>query len=340
MADDEIVASEVVATEAPATADVPAQEAAPERKETFDETLQRVAREATEGYKRGADGKFAGRDTAQATPTVEVPGSTPVAPPDPAPPVIEAPQSLPADVKAKWATLPPDVQSYWANRESEIHKKITTDGERLKVLERYDEALRDNAEFLKANNIPQHEYVRRLAVADQMLRQNPQQALQWIAQTYGLNLNPGQQADPNSALQSKVQQLESQLTQLRQADEAARLKLAEQRIAELAKERPYLNNEGVQEFMADFLERGRAKTPEEAYEMAINAHPEVRAEIAAKAKEEAEKKAAEEAKAKAAKDARIVPLAKRPGSTPTAPIKGKSIWDTLDNVAKEVTARG
>ena len=339
MADDEIVASEV-ATEAPVTADVPAPEAAPERKETFDETLQRVAREATEGYKRGADGKFAGRDNAGATPTVEVPGSPQAAPPDPVPQVIEAPQSLPADVKAKWSQLPPDVQSYWAKRESEVHQKITTDGERLKVLERYDEALRDNAEFLKANNIPQHEYVRRLAVADQMLRQNPQQALQWIAQTYGLNLNQGRQADPNSALQSKVQQLESQLSQLRQADEAARLKLAEQRIEELAKERPYLKHEGVQEFMADFLERGRAKTPEEAYEMAVHAHPEIRAEMEAKAKAEAEKKATEEAKAKAARDAKVVPLAKRPGSTPTAPIKAKTWEQTADAVAQEIAGRG
>lgn len=336
---DEIAASEVVATEAPVTADVPAPEAAPERQETFDETLQRVAREATAREARGPDGRFIGRDTASATPAVEVPGSTPVAPPDPAPPVIEAPQSLPADVKAKWATLPPEVQTYWANRESEVHKKFTTDGERLKVLDRYDEALRDQAEFLKANNIPQHEYVRRLAVADQMLRQNPQQALQWIAQTYGLNLNPGAQPDPNSALASEVQQLKAQLTQLRQADEAARVKLAQQRIDELAKDRPYLKHEGVQELMADFLEMKRAATPEDAYEMAVRAHPEVRAEIEAKAKEEAEKKAAAEAKARAAKDAKIVPLAKRPGSTPTAPIKGRSIWDTLDNVAKEVTSR-
>jgi CHAT domain-containing protein len=339
MADEEIVASEVVATEAPVTADVPAPEAAPV-KETFDETLERVARQASEGLKRGPDGKFSGRDTAQATPAVEVPGSPQAAMPDPAPPVIEAPQSLPADVKAKWTTLPPEVQQYWSNRESEIHKKFTTDGERLKNLDRYDDALREQAEFLKANNIPQHEYVRRLAVADQMLRQNPQQALAWIAQTYGLNLNPGQQADPNSALVSEVQQLKSQLTQLRQADEAARLKLAEQRIEELAKERPYLKHEGVQEFMADFLENGRAKSPEEAYEMAINAHPEVRAEMVAKAKEEADKKAAEDAKAKAARDAKVVPLGKRPGSTPTAPIKGKNIWDTMDAVAKDVLARG
>lgn len=337
---DEIVASEVVATEATATADVPAPEAAPERAETFDETIERVAREAEFGV-RGPDGKFKSRDTAQgATPSVEVPGSTQAAPPDPAPPVIEAPQSLPADVKAKWSTLPPEVQTYWANRESEVHKKFTTDGERLKSLERYDEALRDQAEFLKQAGIPQHEYVRRLAVADQMLRTNPQQALQWISQTYGLNLNPGSRPDPNSALVSEVQQLKSQLAALRQADEAARVKLAQQRIDELAKDRPYLKHEGVQEFMADFLEMKRAATPEEAYEMAIRAHPEVRAEIEAKAKEEADKKAAEEAKAKAARDAKIVPLSKRPGSTPTAPIKGKSIWDTLDNVAKDVTSRG
>lgn len=337
MADDEIVASEV-ATEAPeVVAETPAE---PERKETFDETLQRVAREATQGYRKGADGKFVGRDTAEATPAVEVPGSPTTAPPDPAPPVIEPPQSLPADVKAKWSTLPPEVQTYWANRESEVHKKITTDGERLKVLDRYDEALREQAEFLKANNIPQHEYVRRLAVADQMLRTNPQQALQWIAQTYGLNLNAGAQPDPNSALSSEVQQLKSQLAQLRQADEAARIKLAEQRLADLAKDRPYLNNEKVQTKMALMLERGDVETVEEAYDEACYLVAEVRADMQAKAKAEAEKKAAEEAKAKAAKDAKIAPLAKRPGSTPTAPIKGKSIWDTLDNVAKEVTARG
>lgn len=337
MTDDGISASEIVSTEAPVVADTPAPEPV---KETFDETLERVAREATESLKRGPDGKFTSRDTAEATPTVEVPGSTPAAPPDPAPPVIEAPQSLPADVKAKWSTLPPDVQSYWANRESEIHKKFTTDGERLKVLERYDEALRDQAEFLRANNIPQHEYVRRLAVADQMLRTNPQQALQWISQTYGLTMNPGAQPDPNSALVSEVQQLKSQLSQLRQADEAARLSLAQQRIEELAKDRPYLKHEGIQELMADFLEMKRAATPEQAYEMAIYAHPEVRAEMDAKAKAEAEKKAAEEAKAKAARDAKIVPIAKRPGSTPTAPIKGRNIWETLDSVAKDVTSRG
>lgn len=337
MADDEIVASEVVESEAPVTADVPAPEAP---KETFDETIARVAREATQGFKQGADGKFVSRDNASATPAVEIPGSTPAAPPDPEPPVIEPPQSLPADVKAKWATLPPDVQSYWANRESEIHKKFTTDGERLKVLERYDEALRDNAEFLKANNIPQHEYVRRLAVADQMLRQNPQQALQWIAQTYGLNLNPGQQADPNSALASEVQQLKAQLASINQSHEYARLTEAQQRIEALAKDRPYIKNEAVQELMADFLEMKRATTPEQAYDMAVRAHPDVWAELQAKEKAEAEKKAAEEAKAKAARDAKIVPLGKRPGSTPTAPIKGKSIWDTLENVAKDVTSRG
>ena len=218
---DEIVASEVVSeTEVPVAADVPAPEPV---KESFDETLERVARESIEGYKRGADGKFQSRDTASATPAVEVPGSPTAAPPDPAPPVIDAPQSLPADVKAKWSQLPPDVQSYWAKRESEVHQKFTSDGERLKVLDRYDDALRERAEFLKANNIPQHEYVRRLAVADQMLRQNPQQALQWISQTYGLNLNPGASPDPNSALHSELQQLRSQIHQMQQSDEAARL---------------------------------------------------------------------------------------------------------------------
>lgn len=91
--------------------------------------------------------------------------------------------------------------------------------------------------------------------------------------------------------------------------------------------------------MDKFIRSGAAKGLEDAYEMAINAHPEIRAKRDAEAKAEAEKKAAEEAKAKAAKDAKISPLARRPGSIPTAPIKGKTIWDTADRVAAEIRAR-
>src|SRR5262245_18084371 len=83
----------------------PAPEPAVEKpKESFDESFDRIAREVTSRQERGPDGRFKAKvDAPEGAPEVpQVPGSPQAAPPDPVPPVIEAPQSLPADVKAAW----------------------------------------------------------------------------------------------------------------------------------------------------------------------------------------------------------------------------------------------
>lgn len=326
-------------TAAPTTTDVPAPEPV---KETFDETLDRVAREVTTGGLRDEQGRFQGRaGAANATPAVEVPGSSTAAPPEPALPAIEAPQSLPADVKAKWSTLPPDVQKVWAERESEAHKKITTDGERLKSLSAFEEVLKPFESRLQQVQAPPAEYVRRLASADQMLASNFEQGIQEIYRLYGRDpraaVHPGQQPDPNSALISKITELETRLRERETADEQSRLNAATQQIEQFKKDRPHFDD--AVDLMDKFIRSGVAKGLDDAYDMAINASPEIRAKREAAAKAEADKKAAEEAKARAAKDAKIVPLAKRPGSTPTAPIKGTSWEQTVDRVAKEVASR-
>jgi hypothetical protein len=308
---------------------------------TFEETMDRVAREVAEREPvKGPDGRFQPKVAAPGAPEgLEVPGKPELAAPEPAKPAIDAPQSLPDDVKKVWSTLPPEVQQVWAKRESEATQKITTDGQRIKALSSFEEALAPFQARLQQVQAPPAEYVRRLAAADQMLASNPLQGIQEVARLYGIDLRQAVtgQPDPSSALHSKIHELETRLSEREQADQQARLNAANQQIEQFKKDRPYFDE--ATDMMDKLIRSGAAKGLEDAYDMAINAHPEIRAKRDTEAKAEAEKKAAEEAKAKAARDAKISPLARRPGSTPTAPLKGKSIWDTVDHVAADIRAR-
>lgn len=327
------------------TASAPSESATPP---TLDETLSRVANEV---YARepvhGANGQFQPKVVAQGAPAApETPGQSGTAPPDPAPPVIEAPQSWPADVKGKWATLPPDVQRYIADREGETHKKFTTDGQRLKDYEGVDSALEVAKDFLESNRVPKAEYIRRLAVADHMLRTNGPQALADIARLYGIQMAapPGGQPDPNNALTKTINDLQAQVKNLRQSSETATLAKSQETVDSFRKDAPHFDV--VEALMAELIESGAAaKVPGEApllkkaYDLAVHLNPEVKGKIDADAKKVADEKAAQEAKERATKDAKLAPLARRPGSAPTGPVKGKNWMDTLQKVGEEVYAR-
>lgn len=326
-----------VGTEAPAT-ETPVVEAP---RPTIEETMDRVAREVIEREPlKGPDGRFQSKVAAQGAPEgIEVPGKPELAAPEPVKPAIEAPQSLPDDVKKAWATFPPEVQAGIARRENEAHEKITADGQRIKALSSFEEALAPFQARLQQVQAPPAEYVRRLAAADQMLADNPLQGIQEVARLYGIDLRQAVtgQPDPSNALYSELNTLKAELAQIRQADETARISAANQQIEQFKKDKPHFDI--AVDLMDKFIRSGAAKGLSDAYDMAINAHPDIRAAIAAEARAEAEKRAAVDAKEKAARDAKITPLAKRPGSVPTAPIKGKSIWDTADRVAADIQRR-
>lgn len=332
----------------PDTGSAPSPEPAPSA--SWEDTLVKTA-DAIEAREpvRGENGQFQPKVVADKAPAAaEVPGSVQAAPPDPAPPVIEAPQSLPADVKAEWAKLPPQVQKYWAEREGEIHKKFTTDGQRIKDYEGVDSALELAKDFLEQNRIPKTEYIRRLAQADHLLRSDPRTGIAQIAQMYPGVLaalqTPGAQPDPNSALAKTVNQLQEQVKSLSTASETAKLAAAQESINAFKKDRPHFD--AVENLMSELMETGAAaKVPgdapllEKAYNLAITLDPAVKAAIAKDEADKAAKKAAEEAKEKASKDAKIAPFAQRPGSAQTAPVKGKTWEDTLKRVGDEVYAR-
>lgn len=320
-------------------------------KPSLEETMAKVyddiqAREPT----REDNGRFKAKVVAAAgAPEVaEVPGQSQAAPPDPAQQVIEAPQSWPAEVKGKWQALPPDVQKYILDREGEVHKKFTSDGERLNVLTAIEQATAPYQARLREVGVPAHEYFRNLMSFDVGLKQNPVEAVRALEEYTGLNfaqlskfsgqpMAQGQQPDPTSALSRQFHELRAQVDTLGKQNEQAQLNAAKQTIEEFAKDKPHLN--ALEPLMVKLIDGGLAKGLPDAYEQAAKLHPEVSKLIAAEAAEAARKKAEEEAKEKALKDRKAATFAQRPGSAPTAPVKGKDIWDTLSKTADEVYAR-
>lgn len=299
---------------------------------------------------RGDDGKFQAKVAAPGAPeATQVPGQSQAAPPAPAPLVIEAPQSWPADVKGKWAALPPDIQKYVSDREGEVHKKFTTDGERLNVLSAIEQATAPFAERLREVGVPQHEYFRNLMSFDVGLKQDPLGAVRALEAYTGLNFaqlsqyagqqpQPGQQPVPQHAQHDpRLNALHNQVQTLQKQNEDARLSAATQQINEFKAGKPHFDK--VEPLMSQLIAGGVAKGLQDAYEQAIKIDPDVSAALAAEASAAALKKAEDEAKERSSKDRRVAPFARRPGSAPTAPTKGNTIWDTLKSVGKEVTAR-
>ena len=331
---DEIVDSAPVVTEAAA-----APVATPEP--TVDDTMRDVLAEIrAREPSRADDGKFQPKVVAQGAPTgTDVPGKPELAAPEPVQSAIDAPQSLPDDVKKVWSSLPPAVQQAWSKRESEATQKITTDGQRIKDLSSYEEALKPFQARLQQVNAPPQEYIRRLAQADSLLATNPAQGIQEVARLYGIDLRQmlTGQPDPSSALTTKISELESRLADREKADEQARLNDATQRIEQFKKDRPYFDD--ATDMMDKLIRSGAAKGLDDAYDMAINAHPDIRAALAADAKKAADKKAADEAAERQAKDAKIAPFARRPGSAPAVASKKGSWEDTMKEVQAEIRAR-
>lgn len=333
MADEIVETPQVVETTEAPVAETP--------KETFDQTFDRVASEIFDG-KRGPDGKFQPSVEAPDAPQAGVPGSPQAAPPDPAPPVIEAPQSLPADVKAKWQSLPPEVQSYWAKREGEVHQKITTDGERLKSLGVFEEVAKPFEGRLRELGIPAHEHYRRLSAADHALSVNFDQAIGEIYRMYGRqsphqqNINqPGptyQQPNVEALVDERVQRV----MQAQRAEEKAG-DIEKFKGALPPDEQPDFDK--LEPLMVGILQANPKATLEQLYKAARRADPDTLAKDEAKKSAEAQAKATEEAKKKQAQDARLGPLSRRPGSVPTSPLKGKTMWETMDKVADDVWAR-
>jgi hypothetical protein len=297
---------------------------------------------------RDAQGRFVKPDGSLVDPTQATPEEKaaaeppPVAPPKPGEPdLTKPPTSLKGNVQAKWQSLDPDVRAEFHRREADFHNGLSAYKQMAEIGKIMDAEVRPYEAFIRSKNLSAPAVVRDLMNTAYTLNTgSPDAKLQVvlnIAKEYGIDLANVQekaqqlitaapQIDPVIApLQEKLSAIEKAMEQQKQ--EASQREYAElQRETNAFAQKPENKfYELVKLDMAALIETGRADGLQDAYDKAIWANPEARAQLIAE-QQAAERKAKAE-KAAAAKKAASTNVAPR-RTLPAAPVVG-SMEDTI-----------
>lgn len=276
--------------------------------------------------------------------------------PEPAKPAIEAPNSWSAEMKAKFGALPPEAQEYIAQREREAHTAITQKGEQIKAFEPIRQTLDQHREVFLKNGVSEAEGVQRLFAADRFLQDKPVEAIQWLANHYGVDLRQfstgNQQHDQSQQPSSEVIQLRRELAEIRNSltarernEHQAQTATVAQTIEKFASENPYFND--VEDELMGMIPVIKSKEPglnygevlQKAYDRAVYANPDVRQRLQADQQKAAEdKRKADEAEAvRKAKQAGGINQKSAQGSSPA---KSGSMEDTMSAVYDRLHGNG
>ena len=162
---------------------------------------------------------------------------------------------------------------------------------------------------------------RQLLAAHKYLREDPQQALKWLAQSYGVDLTAvnddtateDEYADPQmKAMQQQIAQLQGTITNQQQQAQNMQKQEVQAMIDNFQTAKDADGNlkhphfDVVQNQMSGLISSGVAKDIESAYEMAVYANPETRAKVLdEKVKNETKQEVKAEAVQKAKKQQRV-----------------------------------
>lgn len=324
--------------EAPAAPETPPAEAGAETPEAA--AGAEPPAEAAAGPERDENGRFKAKNTdpepteGAAEPAAAAEAPTESAKPEEKEPQTEAiriPPSLPAAVKAQWSDLKPEVQQAFHKLEETVQTAKAEWGRKGERLNRYDEIIGPHLDRWRMAGLDEFSGVQSLLAAQQLLDRNPTDGLLQIARSYGLTPQhlvqafglpqtsapqPGAEGhsaptampDLQAALRPVVEPLMQQVQTLQQRLEAEKMSAATRAIEEFASQDQNKYFDNVREDVAVLLESGRAKSLQEAYDMACWANPEVRvalqseqraAEQRAAAEAERQRQAQEQARAQA-----------------------------------------
>ena len=132
-------------------------------------------------------------------------------------PSIDAPNFLPSELKAHWATVPPAVQEYVAKRETEAHKAITQLGQQVKAYEPFAKIVESNRDLFQNHrrNVQPEIAINALLQAQRELDRDPVRSIAMIAQTYGVDLSMfGNQSGEESNQSPQLASLNSRIEDL------------------------------------------------------------------------------------------------------------------------------
>ena len=228
--------------------------------------------------------------------------------------VIDRPQSWSPEKDELWKSLSPDAQELVAQRETEAQQQISRMVRHLSAYEPLGELLSQHRQTFERNGLDPVSGVKALLDAQTALDTDPVSGLAAIAGRYGLNrvqlaqaltgrgpVGPDGKAAPVDPammqLSSEMSSLKSQLAERDRADQA-RLEQQE-RSAQMQTDqdvqrwatnpdspKPYFKEARptMATLMLDAAQRNEALSLDDAYDMAVNAIPGIRAKVQAEAK--------------------------------------------------------
>jgi hypothetical protein len=221
-------------------------------------------------------------------------------------------------------------------RESDFHKGVSEFKSHSERAKAYDAAIAPYQTHLQRLGVDAPTAISALMRADTILRtSDPVTKAQYfsqLAREYGIDLNNVQeppQLDPQTNyLMSELQQLRNQQqmwqNQIQQQEHArANSELTKFATADKA------HFDAVRGDMADLLETGKAKTLEEAYDMAVWMRQDIRQSLLDQQRAEAQKKALEQAQAQKARTAAVSVKGSSPVSGGVQPGTKGSLRDII-----------
>lgn len=216
---------------------------------------------------------------------------------EPSSTTLEPPKSWSADEKAEWSKIPVAAQRAMLRRDHETDEAGRRWSDERKT---YDEMLAPVREQAQRAGIDEREGLNRLLNASAFLERDPQNAIQWLAQQYGV--------DPSKPTNSNAPQppADPRIAQLHQEVSGLRTTLQQRETAEAASAiEAFASSPGHEHFatvkarMGQLMEAGQAKSLNDAYEQAIWLDPVIRPQLIAAqtASELSARRAAEKATA-------------------------------------------
>lgn len=269
------------------------------------------------------------------------------------PAAIPPPQSWSADVKALWDKVPPEAQSLIAKREAEAHAKISEQGQEIAQYEPLRGVIERHLDSFQRNGVSVEQGLAALLEASDRMDSDPVRAIQYFANTYGVDLRqlaglqPSEQTSPDvRMLLQKIDGLERQLADTtgkiysrEQREAQTQLSSLQEKVIEFSKDKPDWA-ELEQDTLAEIygiragIDNGLIKPMTEtdmlkkAYERAQRNNPEAWAKSQEREKADAEKKRLAEAQ-KNSKDARrSQPLSVKTSAANAQPVR--TMNDTLE----------
>lgn len=197
-------------------------------------------------------------------------------------------------------------------RESDFHKGIEQFKGYSEKAQKYEQAFAPFQSYLQSLNVDGPTAVQYLLNTEQKLRHGDpmtkMQTFQQLARDYGIDLGQVQRMPSPDPQQQYLMQ---QLSELRQQQQQWQNQLQQQEQMRAQQELSSFATGDKQHFdavrndMADLLETGKAKSLQEAYEMAVWMRPDIRQTLLDQQRAEAQRKAIEQAQAHKAKAASV-----------------------------------